>query len=182
MINENEYRGLREHDRQFIKEFNIDLVNDTALNKDEFYIYEINCPDIKAVTHLHNYTWIHLWRPFCSAEYCQNIAVFEYAAEKYRSAGLVFLLISETYGIKTIQEIVRRSSFSLPVYVLKDSYFGHKLKGARTLISDQLHNNDSIRKNIYQSDYIFQDSLLIYASGTLYTEKLDSIMSHQIKE
>lgn len=131
VINENDYQYLRQNQMQYVKDFSIDLVSDTGLNENECYVYEINCPDIREVTQRYDYTWIRLWRPYCKADICQNIGLLEDSAEKFRTEGLAFLLVSETYDLKQIQEIVRRSAFSYPVFVLEDKYFGHSMKGAR---------------------------------------------------
>lgn len=168
---------LKENQRQYIKDFSIDLVDKNQLNTNEFCIYEINGSDIKAVTRLYNFTWIHLWLPFCKAEYCQNISLFQYMAEQHKSDGLAFLMTSETYDIKSINQIVVKSNFSFPVFVLEDVYYGHKMKRARMQISDQLINNDSIGKSLYYSDYVFKDTLLIYAGSNLNNERLDSIIN-----
>lgn len=179
-INENNYRLLRQNQMKYIQVYSIDLVGDTGVNKNECYIYEINCPDIKEVTRHYSYTWIHLWRPYCKGDICQNIKALEYSADKFKTNGFALLLVSETYDLKEIQEIVRQSAFSYPVFVLEDRYFGHSMKGARIKFIDQLANNDSIRKNVYHSDFLFRDTLLIYATGTMNMSKLDSLVTDSL--
>ena len=52
-------------------------VNSRNSSKEELKVYEINSKNIKTIILQNEYTWVHLWRPFCSAEYCQNIGVFQ---------------------------------------------------------------------------------------------------------
>jgi hypothetical protein len=102
-------------------------------------------------------------------------------ADQYRINGLNFLLVSETYDRKEIKSVIDKNNFDRPVYVLQDSYFGHGLKSAKKKfleINNHLIQNPNF---IYYDDFIFKDTLLIFACGEINKKLLDSVMSVNIK-
>jgi hypothetical protein len=148
---------------------------------DPGYLFEINSGDIRNCALISKFLWIHLWRPYCKADYCQNINYFSSMADQYRINGLNFLLVSETYDRKEIKSVIDKNNFDRPVYVLQDSYFGHGLKSAKKKfleINNHLIQNPNF---IYYDDFIFKDTLLIFACGEINKKLLDSVMSVNIK-
>ncbi len=174
-INENSYRTLSDSDKKFIRPFHTEIVS-TRVNSDSVFIYEINTNDIKALIHKQPYTWIHLWRPFCHADICQNVDYIGNLADKYKSAGVEMLFISETYDIADIQHVIKNSHFNHPVFVLQSDYYGYKLRKNRIKLILKLKSELIDSKQIWFDDYFFKDSTVIYA-GTLVNETtIDSLL------
>ncbi len=123
-INENGYRDLTKSEKKLILPFN---GKDEIDNNGSKFIYEINISDIKSILKKNKFTWIHLWRPYCSSDYCQNINYFSDLEDKFINKDFHLLLISETYDISIIKDIVKKTRFIKPIYVLQDAYYGHKI-------------------------------------------------------
>jgi hypothetical protein len=181
MINENNYRGLSKKDLNSIKSFEIKNIDKKVSYSDSCYIYEINSVNIRNCAMISKFLWIHLWRPYCKTDYCQNISYFSSIADQYRINGLNFLLISESYDLKEIKGLLEKNNFDRPVYVLQDSYFGHGLKSAKKKfleINNHLIQNPNF---IYNDDFIFKDTLLIFACSVINKKLFDSVMSVNMK-
>jgi hypothetical protein len=176
MINENNYRGLTSRDLEYFQKFQPDSFNQNA-DSNSLIIYEINTPQLKSITAKNKFTWVHLWRPWCSAEKCQNIGFFSQAAGRFHQTGLMFLLLSESYDINAIRKAVQNSNFHDRIYILEDSYYGHKIDIARERFIDGIMNNARITPGKYYDDFIFRDTLLVFASKDITIETLDSLMT-----
>jgi len=177
MINENNYRGLSDKALQYVKPFDISLVSARVNNSDSLILYEINSDDIKALVHQEKYLWVHLWRPFCSAELCQNVDYFGNLADSYESKGLRLLFISETYDFSDIIKIMKHSWFNHPVFVLQDSYYGHKMRKTRLKLMATLSPDSAGRSKIGFDDYLFKEGNLLYAGGIQDNKVLDSLIN-----
>ena len=176
MINENNYRGLKESEKKFIKPFNIDLLSENVTKSDSLFLYEINSKYISECTLKSKYIWVHLWRPFCNTEYCQNINYFSNLAENYKGDGLELLMISESYDFKSIQNCIQNSNFNKTIFVLEDSYYGHKLRSNRLMLFNDFNKDNSIETKIGYSDYLFKDSTIIFIGNKLNSHLLDSLI------
>jgi len=177
MINENNYRGLSDKALQYVKPFDISLVSARVNNSDSLILYEINSDDIKALAHQEKYLWVHLWRPFCSAELCQNVDYFGNLADSYENKGLRLLFISETYDFRDIIKIMKHSWFNHPVFVLQDSYYGHKMRKTRLKLMAALSPDSAGRSKIGFDDYLFKEGNLLYAGGISDNNVLDSLIN-----
>ena len=177
MINENNYRGLSDKALQYVKPFDISLVSARVNNSDSLILYEINSDDIKALVHQEKYLWVHLWRPFCSAELCQNVDYFGNLADSYENKGLRLLFISETYDFRDIIKIMKHSWFNHPVFVLQDSYYGHKMRKTRLKLMAALSPDSAGRSKIGFDDYLFKEGNLLYAGGISDNNVLDSLIN-----
>ncbi len=175
-INENDYRFLPEEYRKDIKPFDVALVTQKVNYHDSLYLYEINTPEIKAVLQKHKYVWLHIWRPYCEADYCQNISYFTQLARRYRDKDFQLLLISEDYDPPTIKKVLAHSDFNKPVFVLQDAWYGHKIKKGYRLLFNELNNNPEIHSKTGFDDYLFKDSLLVYAGDSMSQSTLDSLV------
>ncbi len=107
MINENNYRSLTVSEKSNIKSYRDNLLYGNSTVEQNNYLYEINTNNIKTHLKKTKYTWIYLWRPFCSTDNCQNINYFSVLEDEYKNKGLRLLLISETYDIDIINNIVK---------------------------------------------------------------------------
>jgi len=177
MINENNYRGLPKEAFKYIKSFTPELVNKEVNNTDSLFLYEINTKDIKLVTQKEKFTWIHLWRPFCHAEICQNVDYFGNLAENYHYSGLKLLLISETYDFGDISNVIKNSRYNHPVFVLQDNFYGHKILRNRHRLMEELNPELLGTTKTGYDDYFFKDTILIKAGGEIDKSFLDSLMS-----
>ena len=175
-INENDYRALPKTYFQYIKPFDRGLVTKTVNYGDSVFLYEINTPEIKKVLEQYKYVWVHLWRPYCEADYCQNITYFEQLAQRYQKQKLQLLFISQSYEPLTVKKIMANSSFSKPVYVLQDAFYGHKLRKAYKLFFRDMNNNPAIHSKTGFDDYLFRDTLLVYAGNRMTVRVLDSLV------
>ncbi len=185
-INENNYRILSDKDKKLILPFDSTKTGQKVSSSDNSTIlYEINSNDMKHFAADQKFTWVHLWRPYCGADHCQNINYYNQIVEKHKSDSLKFLLVSLTYDLKTIHQITKNSNYNMPVFVLQDSHYGHKLQPGTTLLYSEL-TSDSLSKDdaISATDYFFMDSTLIYignGSDTYESNIIDSLISSNQK-
>jgi len=180
MINENNHRGLTSEELEHFQNFRPDTFHQNA-DFHNLVIYEITTPQLKSITAKNNFTWVHLWRPWCTTEKCQNIGYYSQTAGKFSHTGLKFLLLSESYDLKAILKAVQNSNYQDQVYVMEDSYFGHKLNLAREKFIEGIMNNDLVKPGKYYDDFIFRDTLLAFASEDITLETVDSLMTVLIK-
>lgn len=176
MINENDYRGLSSKDHEQVKDFTLLKENQTVDNVNNLILYEINSNQIKEILISHSYTWIHLWRPYCSSQSCQLIDYYSKIKEKYKKYNVEFLLISETYDLFSIRNSLKENPYNDVIYVLSDSYYGHKLLEIRNKFFQDFIKNSNIEIRSTCIDFIFQDTILIYASENAKNQLFDSLI------
>lgn len=173
IINENNYRVLTPAQTEQITPFTPASVSQ-EYQPGEQILTEIDHNDIVLTSQSAAYTWVRLWRPFCSGTTCENIAANANAAEKHPE--LTFMLVSETYGLKDISEKLRQSNFKFPVYVLKDAVYGHKMTPARKMFIAEMGNGQQIQPKFLDNDFLFMKDSLIFSGEDLMV-KLDSILN-----
>lgn len=173
IINENEYRTLTPQYAERIIAFDTSLMN-RGWPPGEQLLIEVDNNDIDQITRQSAYTWIRLWRPFCPSASCENLALYSALSEK--NPQVTFMLISETYGLRDISEKLRQSNFKFPVYVLKDSTYGHKMTPARKKFIAEAGSGQQHQTQFYDSDFLYIKDSLIFAGNDL-TVKLDSILT-----
>ncbi|MDY0342744.1 MAG: hypothetical protein RBR28_04170 [Lentimicrobium sp.] len=173
IINENEYRTLSPQHFDRIVLFDVSLM-DRDWPPGEQLLIEVDNNDIDLITQQSSFTWVRLWRPFCPSESCENLALYAAVAEKH--PDLTFMLISETYGLKDISEKFRQSNFKLPVYVLRDSVYGHKMTPARKKFTAETGRGQLIQPQFLDNDFLFTKDSLIFAGEDL-VMKLDSLLN-----
>ncbi len=176
LINENDYRSVSDLEKSLIRPFNQAIVTAKVNNGDSLFVYEFNNGNIKTVTRKFNYTWIHLWRPFCHADACQNIKYFADLADTYSSKGLVLLLVSETYDFNEIKNVMNHSVYNKPVFVLQSDYYGYKIRKNRIKFISELNPDLIASKQIWLDDFLFKDTTLIFAGNKLDKIKIDSLL------
>ena len=125
------------------------------------------------------FTWIHLWRPYCSSDYCQSINYFSDLEDKFINKDFHLLLISETYDISIIKDIVKKTRFIKPIYVLQDAYYGHKIKKNRIKFVKEIDSNHLILPKSGFDNYVFKDTVLIFSSNEINTGIIDSLIIDQ---
>tara|TARA_R110002050_G_scaffold299169_1_gene464042 strand:+ start:610 stop:1215 length:606 start_codon:yes stop_codon:yes gene_type:complete len=171
-IGESGYRSLTSYEKNYIKPFeDAGLINSNTTN-DSLHIFEINSEDLKSIIKKQDYTWIHIWNPYCSDESCINIEYFEKLENKYQHLGLNLVFISSTYDIQQITSTVKNSGFSKEVYVLESAYYGNKLKDMRKKLYFDLNPKANQDDNFLYDDFIFSNDMQIYKG----TEINDSII------
>ncbi len=176
MINENDYRGVKEEDKWFVKPFVLGIEDQNTNYNDTLFLYELNTGDIKGIIKDHPLTWIHLWRPFCHADQCQNIGYYAAVEEGLKDHGLRVLVVSETYDYNDIKGVVKNSMWNKPVFVLQDSYYGHKIRKNSLKLAAEMITDSVINTKWGYDDYLFKKSKLIYAGNGLDKNKIDSIL------
>ncbi|MFP5471724.1 MAG: hypothetical protein ACLGGV_09010 [Bacteroidia bacterium] len=175
-IGTNDYSFLKESDIKRIKNFepsvfNLDFKNDSLVS-----IYEIDHSIIQEnVLKNNKYTWIHFWRPYCSKEACVNINIYSNAAKKHDNLKL--LLTSQTYDFPQIQGTFELTNYPLPIFVVKNSSYGEKVREAKRQITSKL-----ISKEVLADEELFADDILFYGNKVIYVGnsldyQLDSIIS-----
>ncbi len=175
MINENGFRALNESEHQNIKAFNPNLITQQLNHSDSLFLYEINSIDIKKYATQSEYLWVHLWRPYCQAEYCQDIGFFSSLAAKYKNKGLTLIMISEVYDRQPIKNCLTNSEFNHPIFVLEDQYFGHNLRENRIRLAKELSGSQKKLKYGFD-EFIFKDSSFIYRGNEMSQHLLDSLI------
>jgi len=177
MINENDYRSLTDSNKNLIRPFDIELLSEKANNNEQLFLYEINTNDIKNCIRKQKYTWVHLWRPFCPTESCQNINYYLNVENELKHYDFEFLLISETYDFNSIENAVKNSFYDKPIFVLQDLYYGHKIKPNRLKFYNEFKNEYSPKTRIGFDDYLFKDSVLIFVGDGLNEHRIDSLIT-----
>lgn len=171
MIGENSFRSLTtseiDHILPYESAANL-AAKDTA---EQQVLYEITAADVMQHARESAYTWMHLWRPWCPNDKCQNIGVFQETAEKY--TGLSFFMVSQTYDFASISRITEQSNFVWPVYVIKDEKYGHKLNKSRELLAQDFNIAGG---RAFGDNLVFKKDSLIY-NGDDAIGFLDSIFA-----
>jgi len=143
-------------------------------------VYEINSKEIKKRLIGQQYTWVHMWRPYCKADYCENI---NYPKNVSAKRNIQYLLLSQVYDLANIRKSLARTAYDQPVYVIENSSYkmGSKTNGknkAATQMRKELNNNSKLTLSKWGDDLLFKDTLLIYAGeAALDANKIDSLIS-----
>jgi len=175
-INLNNYRHLSEQDFKSIKAFDQAVTNQEIDNSNGLIVYEITSDDVKQITQQHRYTWVSIWAPYCGNEACKNIKAYAEVMNQYKMQNISVLLISNGYFMEEINEAIKYSGFTKPVYVMKSAYFGEQMGKSFRKFANDMDSNNLIMKNKYFSDYFFKDTLLIYSGWELNKSTLDSLI------
>jgi len=177
-INENEYRNLSIAEKEYIQPFQQVQFHEQSDNQDCFKLFEINTQNVDSLVQHQEYTWIHIWKPYCPNESCTNIAQYENFEKRHRSSGLKMIFTSSTYDMDDIIKYVQSARFSKPVYVLQSSYYGVKNKGIRRKFHKDLDKDYSEDDRIFYSDYLFVKDSLVYMGD----EMNDTILERYISK
>jgi hypothetical protein len=181
-IGTNEHSMLNATALDHFKPYPLEIANFKGNDTTNLLIYEINTPDLKQEIKKNHYIWVHLWRPYCTSDACENINAPLKSAAKY---NIAYFLVATSYDLKSIKESVVRTGYKAPICVLQNSYF-HKAERfngkSKSLaqLSKELNNNPTL-KGKYVDDYFFKDTLLIYtgspsSNSLLNGHILDSLM------
>ena len=176
MINENDYRMLQETDKSMFKPYSA-VSESGSGNTGDLFLYEINTPQMLQRMKYNHYTWIHLWRPYCTSDYCTHIDYFFNLAGKYTLKGLDLLFISECYGVRNIKQKLADTASHHTFYVLEDKYYGHKLNPARQKFMKDLGIEITKQNKWGYDDYIFKDTTLIFKGDHIGETTIDSLIS-----
>ncbi|MCB0738524.1 MAG: hypothetical protein KDC92_13490 [Bacteroidetes bacterium] len=178
-INENSYRTLDARSLEHFVDFDLTTVGQTSVdNQTDLRIYEISTPEFKKSFEKAEYTWIHLWQAFCPNDYCQNIAVYEdYLEELSENHDINFLMVSNTYDLKHIANAAKNAKFNLPIYVLKDAYYGHKVRPAKLKALEEFGIDISDKNAIVFDDLLFRNGDLIHYGYKLSGHDVDSVLN-----
>lgn len=92
-------------------------------------VYEINSKEIKKRLIGQQYTWVHMWRPYCKADYCENINYPKNVSAKRNIQRSITL--SQVYDLANIRKSLARTAYDQPVYVIENSSYkmGSKTNG-----------------------------------------------------
>lgn len=143
-------------------------------------VYELNSKEIKKRLVGQKYTWIHMWRPYCKADYCENI---NYPKNVSAKRNIQYLLLSQVYDLANIRKSLARTAYDQPVYVIQNSFYkmGSKTNGknkAAIQMKKELNNNSKLQTSKWGDDLFFKDTLLIYAGeSALDANKIDSLIN-----
>lgn len=181
-VNTNGYERLSANDLKHFKPYASEIAGFTKNDPADPVIYEINSIDLKKELKKNKYTWIHLWRPYCTAEACENI---NYPMNTAAKNNIGYYLVATSYDLKAIKESIERTQYAKPVCILQNSYykkagsFNGKTKSLSQL-SKEINNNPKLNSK-YIDEYFFKDTLLIYTGSpvnkTLLNEHLvDSLL------
>lgn len=176
MINENNYRALNETHLKHYVPTNIETALIKRDTSEPLIISEINSNHIKTIAKQTEYVWVHLWRPFCSAESCQNLTYLEDWKTK-SGKKISTLLVSENYQIGSIIKIINQSEYQHPVFVLENAYYGHKTRATRVKFSNELSNGKFNIGKYGEDDFVFKNGELIFAGNIISYHSLDSILN-----
>lgn len=177
-INENGYRSLEKGDKAFFKPFDASILNQTVDNVGDIKVYELNSQQVKACSKTHQYLWVHLWRPYCTAEYCTNIKYFPDVVSQFPEQDLELMLVSENYDLSQIKESVKNSPYGKPIFVMDGNWFTYKTRANKKQFFTEINNNPNldVKNTGWWDDYFFKDSVLIFAGDHLDYQKVDSLM------
>lgn len=178
-IGENGYRSLSDKDKALFKPFDASIMTKQVDNRENLQVYEVTSQHIKAYSKEHKYLWVHLWRPYCKADYCTNIKFFADAVAQYPDEDMEVMLVSENYDLPQIKEVVKNSPYDKPIFVLDGKSYGSKTKANKIQFLEEINNNELLQvdpKGLWD-DYLFKDSVLIFAGTHMDYQKLDSLLN-----
>lgn len=177
MINENNYRSLDAEDKLSVKPFHLETFDQVLRNGEGITLHEINSNDIKSCLSKHQYTWVHLWRPYCSAKECENLGYYASIEDSLKTFDLNILIVSNSYDLDIIAAKKKYSNYNKPLFVLQDSYYGHKLKKSSLKLFNDLNQDSTLISRFGFDDYLFKDSVLIFVGNLLKKQKIDSLIT-----
>ena len=166
-INESGYRFLSIAEKEYIKPFEQADFQEKKDNRECFKLFEINTENIKSITAKQEYTWLHIWLPYCPNESCTNITQYEEFEKRHSGSSLNLSFISSTYDIDDIIKYMKMSNFSKPIYVLQSSYYGVKNKKIRQKFHSEIDSNYKEEDHIFYSDYLFIEDSLVYMGNKM---------------
>jgi hypothetical protein len=161
-LGESGYRSLNNFEKLHIQPFESALSEQSCLNENCRTIFEINSNNILELTKNQDYTWVHIWNPYCSNESCVNIDQFAKLENKYIKNGLHLTFISATYDLNQIISTAINSNFSNTIYVLESSFYGVKLKEIRKKLYEDLNTNSKPEDYFFYDDFVFNHDSLIF--------------------
>ena len=126
-------------------------------------MYEVNTNDLKQCIKKHKFVWLHIWKPGCSGQNCTNLDFYTDMADKYKISDLEFYIISDSYEVEDAQKTIKGSRYDKPMMVLQDSWFGHDLRWINITLAYELDNHLNLKKKYGYFDFLFRDSLLMFA-------------------
>lgn len=174
-INTNSYEFLNDTSKQIIKPFEKSFSYKKSYDGKNLTLFEINSMNINYITNNNEYTWLHIWNPYCHNDHCVNIKPFEEIANKYSLNGLNLIMASSTYDLKQIKNTIDVSGFEQKVYVLENDYYGGKLKQIRNKLNEDLNPEDTL-KNTFYSDYLFKKDSLIFTGHSINDSIVESLL------
>lgn len=175
-IGENYFRLLNESQLKSIKPFDPAIISSTVNNSAQLYIYEINSENVREVISNNRYTWVHIWPPYCHADACENINYFQRVSDHLKDKGVEFLLVSNSYWFPDIKKKLANSEYNKPIFVLQDSYYGHKMDKARMQLYNEFRNSQTPEVKYGYTDFFFRDTTLIFGGTGLTREMVDSLI------
>lgn len=175
-INESGYRSINYTKNLHIKAFEATEKYDNFNQGDNKFLFKINSENILATAKDNEYTWLHIWLPFCPNDNCQNIRPYKTLANKYESKGLKTLFTSATYDFKYIFKISGNANFNHPIYVLDGEYYGYKNKKIRQKLYQELNKEAKEDDYIFHDDYIFKGDSLVFM-GKVNDSIMDKIIN-----
>lgn len=172
-INENGYRNLSRKEKQQVLPFDKNATG----NKDSsggFCLREIVADDVREVMKDHEYTWLHLWIPYCKAPSCRPPVYYEKVSKNAGGREVQYLLISRIYDYRTVSGMVDRFSYKGPVYVVKHARYGRNMPGASERFAAELTKD---RSASFGAHLLFRKERLIYAGNDLSQATMDSVLA-----
>ncbi len=170
-INENGYRELSTAKRQQLRQYPSPYVpTDTPAT-----LVEITGDDIKTELSRNDYTWIHMWKPYCKGPHCMPLYYYDKIATDFKPRQVKSFTISRLYADPTLWSELANGSRHDNVYVLKDAVYGHKAgKGWKKFLCEIINEDNICRAQ--PTHTIFKKDKLIYHGSDISAAIMDSVL------
>lgn len=176
-INNDGYGYLNEAEKQHFQPFPAEISLTSGYDTTALIIYRLCEQDIQKILKSYDYTWVHIWAPYCpSADHAGLLNKLQLAAT---TAGqrLNVVLISSSYDYDAIKSRVSYSRYPFPVYVLDEACFGSSRGKALRHLHRVLHHHQVSGKRGFFGDYLLKDTTVVKEAWHLSVNEVDSLIS-----
>ncbi|MHB1277430.1 MAG: hypothetical protein ACYC1Q_03465 [Bacteroidia bacterium] len=173
-IGTNDYDANNAHLMKRVQPFDPAKIGIERNADDTLVLFETSGKDVMEFTGHVPFTWIHIWRPWCPNDKCQDISMFDLGSNAHQDKGLFLIMLSESYDLKHIDTITMHSAFLQPICVIDAKTYGTSIKKNRQKFLEEL-GAGRISENL-EDDFIFRRDSLIFSGEIPNLAQLDSIL------
>ena len=170
-ISINGYRFLTEEQRSEIRQFGA-APKDDSLGK---YLAEITAKDLYTSFDREQYTWVHVWVPYCKSENGKPLFYYDNILETHKNKGLQLFLISNVYNYKPVKQQIQ--DYGPDVYVIKHDSYGKRTGKNLKAFGWEMMEAGYIDTRRFGGNMIFKGDSLVYQGYKISNAIMDSVIA-----
>ena len=177
-LNGNSYRFLSEKSKSKLVEFNHSYCSNCRDTLEYGHFMEMGGDDLNTFIQKNDQVVLKFLNIYCSgAVYSDYVELNKYFDSNDK---VKYLLVSKEYDLKTIREF--NNSIKTPgvIFIMKDEYYGHKLRKIQNRFRKDLKKSDPqlliTKANTVNDTYIFRSGKLAYTGYEISTGVIDSVL------